>query len=177
MAGKFFVRWVVAAGACALLAACATPSPVAGEFRPVTPRQAQHTDVYNHLTVRWGGVLISTRPKASETCFTVLSLPLTGQGWPESDSGQANQGRFIACARGFHDPQQYRPGRRITFIGPITGHVTRKVGGYAYRYPTMKARKVHLWPKSLYRRPPDVIYINGLMNPYPPCMGWPPGAC
>lgn len=177
MLNRSHLRLAMIALGCVALSACATQSPVAGKFRPVTPRQAQSTTVYNKLTVRWGGVLIHTQPQAKQTCFTVMGLPLTEQGWPVSRQGQANEGRFIACAHGFFDPQQYKPGRRITFIGKITGHRTRKVGGFPYHYPVMQASKVHLWPKRRYRRPPDVIYLNGFMGPYVPCPAWPPGAC
>ena len=169
------IRFLLTLAGCALLSACATPSPVAGSFRAVTPRQAQHSSAYDHLKVRWGGVLIGTEPKTHRTCFTVMALPLNHQGWPQSENGQANEGRFIACASGFYDPQQYRAGRKITFIGTITGHDTRKIGGYDYVYPVLHATTVHLWPKR--SKAPQVIYMNGFWGPYMPCGPWPAWGC
>ncbi len=147
------------------LAGCATVSPVAGKFPPITPRQAQ-TGGHNGTVVRWGGTLIQTETESSQTCFAVLAFPLNSYGRPQPGQESADNGRFLACAPGFYDPQLYAPGREVTVIGAIQGIAEKKVGGFPYHYPRIAATIVHLWPLQ---RPEPVhqgVYMNG-------GLGWP----
>ena len=134
-----------------LLGACATITPVSGTFTPNSPHEAQ-SGTLNGRQVRWGGILIHTQPEATQTCFTVMGLPLHQNGQPEPKNGEHGAGRFIACIAGFYDPVLYSAGREITFIGVIKGVRKEKVGTYTYPYPMLQASVVYLWPRRI-RRP------------------------
>lgn len=124
------------------LSGCAlAPDPLQGDFQRVTPAQISG-GLGEH--VRWGGKIIKVEPRQNRTCFIVLSRPLKGSGRPER--GDKTLGRFIACAKGFYDPQVYTQNRQVTIVGNIDGDTTRKVGGYAYHYPKVKAAEIYLWP-------------------------------
>lgn len=124
------------------LSGCAmAPDPLQGSFEHVTPAQISG-GVGEH--VRWGGKIVKVAPQADRTCFTVLSRPLEDSGRPKP--GDTSMGRFIACAKGFYDPQVYTEKRQVTVVGNISGTTTRKIGGYPYHYPTVKAAEVYLWP-------------------------------
>lgn len=156
-------------GLCVLafaLAGCATRTPVSGKFPPITPRAAQGGQ-YAGATVRWGGVLVDTTPEAGRTCFRVMGLPLDGNGRPQGGTGETQIGRFIACAQGFYDPVLYAAGRRITFVGTITGVKKEAVGGYQYPYPELDARIVYLWPKEA-PAPTSVYYGPYYWGPWGP---------
>lgn len=129
------------------LSACATRTPVSGHFPSILPRQAQH-DQYIGRRVRWGGVLLQTTPRAKQTCFRVMGLPLDRAGRPEVGPHETEVGRFIACAPGFYDPALYAVGREITFIGTIEAVKTEKVGDYKYPYPMLAANVAYMWPKA-----------------------------
>ncbi|OFC62060.1 Slp family lipoprotein [Acidithiobacillus caldus] len=147
---------VVLAGS---ISACATMSPIAGNFPPITPRQSQ-TGAENGKVVRWGGTIIHTQPEASQTCFQVLAFRLNSEGRPETGRGESDQGRFLACAPGFYDPELYSAGREVSFIGTITGVQTMKVGGFDYPYPKLEASRVYLWPLRPPERVSRTVYIN-----------------
>lgn len=172
---SYLKKALPAAVAVLALSGCATMSPVAGNFPPITPRQSQ-TGIENGKQVRWGGTIIRTQPKASQTCFQVLSFPLNSQGRPKTGRGVNDQGRFLACAPGFYDPDLYSPGRSATFIGTITGVRTIKVGEFPYPYPKLEASRVYLWPLRPMRVTQNVYVNNGFGwwwgGPYP---WWGPG--
>ena len=137
---------IAAVALAAALAACAThPTPLQGEFLPITPQQAgagNHTGAM----ARWGGQVIEVAPHADRTCFTVLSSPLDGQGRPlAADDGSS--GRFLACRAGFYDPAVFTEGRSVTFTGRIDGNEDVRIGEYDYRMPRIAAEVVYLWPE------------------------------
>ena len=69
-----------------VLAACATaPKPLQGQFNPVTPRDSVSTQQVG-APVRWGGRIIETMPVQGQTCFQIISRPLTASGRPTSTS-------------------------------------------------------------------------------------------
>jgi outer membrane lipoprotein len=128
---------------------CATvPKPLAvGPFTEVIPSAAQN-DNFVGQRVRWGGIIAKTGPDKNETCLEVVSYPLDSSARPlESDM---TEGRFIACAPYFYDPEVYSKGREVTIIGNIQESTVRKVGEYEYRYPLVRAEVVYLWPKIPY---------------------------
>ena len=141
------------------LSACATLTPVSGKFPPITPRQSQ-TGAEDGKVVRWGGTIIHAQPEATKTCFKVLAFRLHSDGRPKTRQGVSDQGRFLACAPGFYDPELYSPGREITFIGTISGVRTEKVGGFDYPYPKLQASQVYLWPLRLPARVSRTVYID-----------------
>lgn len=128
-----------------LLAACATqPTPLQGEYMPLTPRDAIAGD-RTGAVVRWGGRIVQVEPKTNATCFEMLSTRLDTYGrpyWAGNDTG----GRFIACRAGFYDPAIFEKNREVTFTGRIDGYENRQIGGYDYRFPHVAADVVYLWP-------------------------------
>ena len=155
----------------ALLAACAsTPEDLRGTFRDLGPASVTEDDV--GATVRWGGTLLEVRPEQNRTCFEVLSRPLSETGRPDPE-GTAGR-RFIACRDGFSDPAAFPAERLVTAVGELTGFRTRAIGEYDYRFPVVRARAVHLWPKprerDAYAPPPwwyDPYYAYPYYRRYP----------
>lgn len=129
-----------------LLTACATvpPSIARGPFAPISPQQAQTSEMTG-TRVRWGGMIISVVPLKSETCFEVLSRPLDSDGEPQSTD--QTEGRFMACGSGFYDPAAYPSGRKITFVGSVQAPAECKIGEYTLRCPRLAIESLHLWPK------------------------------
>jgi outer membrane lipoprotein len=128
------------------LGGCATvPAPIAGtDFAPLTPQQATAQNAA-HARVRWGGEIIKVEPKNDSTCFEVLARELYSDARPNRHDG--NDGRFIACSKGFFDPAVYTSGRDLTVIGSVNGTEQHQVGDYNYTYPHVDADGVYLWPK------------------------------
>lgn len=125
-----------------LLAACATvPKPLEGDFPDVSPQQSD--DRHIGQAMRWGGIVVDTRPGAEQTCVEILSRPLDRYGRPLR--GDQQQGRFLACRPGFEDPAIFTSGREITVIGPLTGFVEGQIGEFAYVYPQLAADTLFLW--------------------------------
>lgn len=174
-----YARFAVALFLPLALSACATMSPVAGNFPPITPHQAQ-SGAENGKLVRWGGELIQAEPEAQQTCFTVLGFPLNSEGRPVLGRQAADVGRFLACAPGFYDPTLYAAGREVTFIGTIQGIVVKKVGGFEYPYPRLSASQVYLWPVPEPEARMSTVVVSGgwgwgwpgYYGPFGPRFGW-----
>lgn len=158
------LSWVLLATGCA-----SVPEPLRGEFPAVSPQQAQAESAIGQR-VRWGGEIISTTPRPNETCVEILGRAL------ENDTARPvgsdnTQGRFIACAPGFYDPSVYTKGREITVVGTLGELVSQKIGEYDYRYPSVTAEQLYLWPErpdyGTYRGSPfyDPFYPFGF-GPY-----------
>src|SRR4051794_33607901 len=111
--------FVIALGAL-VLGGCATvPAPVAGtDFSTLTPQQAIAQNA-GSARVRWGGEIIKVEPKNDSTCFEVLARELYSDARPNRHDG--NDGRFIACSKGFYDPAVYTRGRDLTVVGKLAG--------------------------------------------------------
>lgn len=96
------MRWVLTILACSLAGCATVPQPVVeGPLSGITPPAALESGATGERA-RWGGVILATTPLADSTCFEVLGRPLEADGRPRE--GDANFGRFVACAPGFHDP-------------------------------------------------------------------------
>ena len=161
---KSRLRPALAALAATLLAACASqPTPLQGEFNPLTPREAIDAESTGAV-VRWGGRIVQVEPKPNTTCFEMVSTRLDVYGrpyWAADDTG----GRFIACRTGFYDPAVFEKNREVTFTGRIDGYENRQIGGYDYRFPRVSADVVYLWPVR--------ERINVVTRPAPwPWWGW-----
>lgn len=127
-----------------LFSACTTiPEQLKGEYTPLTPNDTAEKDL--QTPVRWGGVILETRPEADFTCFEILSKQLEKSMRPEV-SDQAG-GRFIACKPGFYDPEIFEEGREVTLTGKIIYMDIRKVGEYDYHYPVVDIGFMSLWPE------------------------------
>lgn len=158
---------VLALGACAT-----TPSPLSGKFSSVTPREAQSGHDQGE-PVRWGGVIVTTEPGKTETCFRMLATPLGRTGKPAKATQSNFQGRFLACAKGYYEPELYARGRRVTFVGTIDGLTHEKIGKYDYPYPRIQATVVYLWPREVVHPQTNVYYMNGWWGPYGGFNWWP----
>jgi len=141
-----------------LLSACTTiPEQLKGDYTPLTPAQTTGSNL--QTPVRWGGVILDTRPKKDFTCFEILSRQL-GASMRPRDTDQA-QGRFIACKPGFYDPEVFEKGREVTVTGKVMHMDKRKVGEYEYNYPVVDVQFMTLWPKRVTR-----VYYDYGFYPY-----------
>ncbi|MGA9340965.1 MAG: Slp family lipoprotein [Rhodanobacteraceae bacterium] len=145
---------LVAAG----IASCATvPAPLQGQFTPVSPGEIAKANSTGQV-VRWGGDIITVKPKADETCFEILDRDLNAIARPSRRD--TSHGRFIACRSGFYDPEIFKAGREATVVGHVTGTQTGRVGEYDYTYPVVAADAIYLWPEQ-------PVYPRGYYdNPY-----------
>ncbi|HSH30666.1 MAG TPA: Slp/YeaY family lipoprotein [Thiohalobacter sp.] len=151
------------------LSGCAGMPPelaAGGPYRDLTPVEAGEGR-FDGERVRWGGLVVQAVPQDGMTCFDMVGLVLDRVGEPlESDR---SNGRFQACARGFHDPAIYSSGRHITFTGRIEGTVSQRIGEAEFRLPRLQADQVHLWPRRReiqYVPYPAPYYRDPFYDPY-----------
>ncbi len=159
------------------LAGCATVPPqlVGQNFSAITPRQATQQNAHGER-VRWGGSIVAVEPKSDTTCFEILSRELFADARPRP--GRPSSGRFIACSKGFYDPELYKKNRDITVTGTLAGTEKHPVGGYDYTYALVDADNVYLWPMRE-RRDGDSAwpyYYDPFWGPWGPYWGgwWSP---
>lgn len=158
------LRRVACMGVALALTGCATiPQPLQGQFSAIGPGAAAAHDASGQ-SVRWGGTIAAVETLAGETCFQLVARPLDAQGRPMIGTDRSD-GRFIACRRGFYEPQVFAVGRSLTVTGHVIGYESRRVGEYDYRQPRVAADVVYLWPKVEYVR---VAYdYDPFFAPYP----------
>jgi len=133
-----------------LLSACATTPPFSDAVLmkvegTLTPEQAVR-DATHDVQVLWGGVIIGVVNLPDHTDVTVLFYPLGRSQRPDPD--QSPQNRFIVRYSGFLETTVYARGREITVLGSLQGVEDGKVGDAPYRFPVIKADKVHLWAEA-----------------------------
>ena len=134
------------------LSACTTvPEQLRGDYSNITPETTKDSDIQTRI--RWGGVILETRPEDNHTCFEILSKYLESSMRP-SDEDQT-EGRFVACRPGFYDPEVFQKGREVTVTGDIIHIDVRKVGDFDYRFPVVDIDFISLWPKPIEVRPYD----------------------
>lgn len=157
----FLVSVALGAAGCASI-----PAPLAGEYsESFQPAQASEASI--GARVRWGGLVIETRPERDRTCIELLAQPLDGSKRP--DPSDADLGRFIACRAQFYDPEIFVNGREVTVVGRLEGFTTGAVGKFQYRYPNVAADAIYLWPERVVL-PPSYHYYS----PWPYYPGfWP----
>src|SRR4051794_18412205 len=101
----------IVTAAAALLSGCVSvPPPLSGEYSPTSPQQVREQGGSGQH-VRWGGEIIRVDPGADATCFEVLGRELSEDARP--DRRDAQQGRFLACRKGFFDPEVFTRGREV----------------------------------------------------------------
>lgn len=98
-------------------------------------------------SVRWGGAIVKVENRDTETWFEILGATLDGEGRPKDLDNPT--GRFLARVDGFLDPAVYRPDRKLTLYGTVTGSENRPIGDRPYTYPLIKAQSYYLWPEYL----------------------------
>lgn len=134
-----------------LTVGCAAQAPpFVREPLPDNPALIQvsaDTAAYAGRKLRWGGSIEQLENQAQDTWLEIVERPLDDSGRPrESDQ---SGGRFIAKVSGFLDPVIYTRGRDITVTGVVAGDLSRKIGGFDYRYVVVKADALHLWSPLL----------------------------
>lgn len=123
--------------------------PIQREYREEAVRDVPFQEIrrdpsaYVGSTVIWGGEVIETVNLPRETEIIILQTPLGREGRPEEPI--RSEGRFIARAPDFLDPDVYEKGRRVTVAGEITGVESRPLGKMEYAYPILRIRQIHLW--------------------------------
>lgn len=132
----------------ALTSACAT-TPLPATDRAVAALTPADAIAPEHVgsTVRWGGLIMETRPGKGETCFEISSRPLDTGGEP-LDSDRTD-GRFIACAKGFHEPSVYAAMRKLTVVGTLGEPIKGNIGDHEIVFPRLKVETLHLWPVAV----------------------------
>lgn len=125
---------------------------------------------YRGKAVLWGGRIIRAINKKEGTLIEILQLPLDSSDRPKDVD--TSGGRFLVMYPGYLDVAIYRSGREITVVGKIQGIKAMPLGEIEYRYPFIKAEKIHLWeakPQKMYLEYPPYPYWYG-----PPCyLGYP----
>ncbi len=143
-----------------LFSACTTvPEQLKGEYGSLTPEYTTEKEL--KTPVRWGGVILETRPESDHTCFEILSKELAKSMRPENED--QSDGRFIACKPGFYDPEVFEKGREVTVTGQVIFIDVRKVGEYDYHFPVVNIEFMSLWPERINR--PYYDYY-GMYRPY-----------
>lgn len=131
----------------ALLAGCAAGPrfDTAGIDTGTTPRRAvAEAERLAGQRVLWGGMVIETTNLAERTRLEVLGYPLDASQRPDTDAEPL--GRFLVTRSGYLESVDYRTGRLVTVVGPVTGVRDGRVGEAPYRYPVVGAERIHLWP-------------------------------
>lgn len=148
LCGFRFSGFLVVGAALLLLSACTTvPEQLKGSYSSVTPESTRQSDLQTR--VRWGGVILETRPENDHTCFEILSKRLESSMRPANTD--QSQGRFVACRPGFYDPEVFKKGREVTTTGRLIHIDVRKVGEYNYHFPVVDIDFLTLWPKPVVR--------------------------
>ena len=143
-----------------LFTACTTiPEQLEGDYSSLTPDNTTEENL--ETMVRWGGVILETRPETNYTCFEILSRQLESSMRPEKSD--QSSGRFIACKPGFYDPEIFAKGREVTMTGKIIHIDIRKVGEFDYHFPVVDFNFMSLWPK---RRVAHQYDYYGMYRPY-----------
>ncbi len=138
---------LMALGSLLTLAGCVTvPDGLDGEYSEAF-QPAQATERSIGARIRWGGIVIETRPEQTQTCIEILAQPLDNSAQPvRSDE---DLGRFIACRAQFFDPEIFVKGRELTVTGRLQRFDSGTVGEFEYRFPVLEADTVHLWPDRI----------------------------
>lgn len=131
-----------------IASACTTiPEQLKGDYTTLDPESTGEGDL--QTSVRWGGIILETRPEDDHTCFEILSKHLEKSMRP-ANTDKAS-GRFIACRPGFYDPEVFEKDREVTVTGKVIYLDSRKVGEYDYNYPIVDIDFISLWPKRRIR--------------------------
>ena len=143
-----------------LFSACTTiPEQLKGDYSSLEPGNTVEKDL--QTSVRWGGVILETRPEDKHTCFEILARQLNKSMRPGNTD--KSTGRFIACKPGFYDPEVFKKKREVTVTGKIIYIDVRKIDEYDYHFPIVDIEFITLWPKPINR----VIYNSwGGYSPY-----------
>ena len=104
----------------------------------------KNPDPYMGRILLLGGFIIETRNLPERTVIMVLQSPLGFRKEPAEDKN--SKGRFIISVPGFLDPAIYRPARKVTVVGSVSGKEVRPLGEIKYTYPVILKKEIYLWP-------------------------------
>lgn len=96
------------------------------------------------IRVLWGGVIVASTNLKDRTRLEVLAYPLDSNQRPKTSSPAG--GRFLSYHKGYLETVDYAAGRQVSMVGVITGTEEARLGEHHYKYPSMQAEKIHLWP-------------------------------
>lgn len=148
-------RLLTLLGMVALLAAgCASYPHAPAEIRTAASavgfeQVLQEPAAYQGRQVRWGGIILETYPHPEALWVELLEYPLTASGRPETD--QPPRGRLYVRLTGAAEPEQYPRGALLTVVGELDEPVSQRIGERDYRYPSIAAGDLYLWPEPDYR--------------------------
>ncbi len=126
------------------ISGCATTSTSTVSHGPSIAEAREASDT--NVDIRWGGEVIKINNHSDYTLVELISRPLNKSGKPnQSDS---SEGRFLVRLNEFLDPENIKPGRRITVWGNLREWQTNKIGEYDYLYPVVAANQHKIWPKK-----------------------------
>lgn len=122
-------------------------------------------------SARWGGVIADVRNTEDKTVFEVVNFPL--QRWGRPEVSDDSDGRFLAVVDGFIDPEVYKKGRAISFVGVIGKTQQGKIGEYTYIYPVLEADNHYLWKPKAQKNHVEIDYSplwfrHNFYSPYYP---------
>ena len=126
-------------------------------------RARANVDAFVGRQVRWGGTVVQTSNRQTDTLIEVIARPLTRSGRPEQTD--RSEGRFMIRVPGFADPALFKEGRDITAAGSVEGSITRNIGDFPYRYPVLTGEALQLW-EPLPEYEPYPYYVDPFW-PYP----------
>ena len=99
-------------------------------------------DQFTGRVVVFGGQILATTAKQSETWVEVLQKPLDSSDKPEDTD--VSYGRFLILFQGFADPAIYHSGRKITVAGEVQGKKVLPLNQIEYTYPVIIPREHHI---------------------------------
>jgi outer membrane lipoprotein len=134
-------NWIVMFAVLAVSACTTVPEQIQGSYTNISPARVEPAGFGS--AVRWGGTIIDAKIDENSSCFEVLSRDLDKYLRPKLEDRTA--GRFIACRKGFFDPEVFARGREVTLTGRIRNIEVRQVDEFNYRYPVVDVDDLVLW--------------------------------
>ncbi len=154
-----FIAAMALGGCAAVPENISTPVP-GPDVREVRANPDAHTG----KTVRWGGTISGIENLENRTVITVVARRITSKGEPRDD--QASIGRFLAEVDRFLEPEEYKPGRRITVLGRVAGIRPSTIDRYIYEYPVVRVENLYIWEEYARYREPYPYYRWPYRYPY-----------
>jgi outer membrane lipoprotein len=121
---------------------------------------------YRGRVVVLGGYILEIQNEPGGSVLTVLQAPLDWRNKPKSPD--LSQGRFFVTTKKFLDPEVYAKDRRITVGGLVVGAREQSVGEGTYRFPTIEAQELQLWPEQIYPAGPCYPCYDPWCDPWSP---------
>ncbi|KAB7628326.1 Slp family lipoprotein [Alkalilimnicola sp. S0819] len=147
-----------------LLAGCAgrAPLPTEGVVSALTPAAAVAEPVrWQGRRLLWGGRIVRAENLAQYTELELLAYPLGDNQRPQLD--RASQGRVLLRWPGYLETADYPQGHLLTVLGELDGVMAGRIGQREYRFPVVRAERLHRWPPGAAAAPPRVTFGIGIM--------------